>query len=466
MSNNKKALKSGIWYTVSNFLVRGLGFITTPIFTRLLTKEQFGSYNNYTSWLNILTILVTLNLESTLISARYDYEEKFDKYIFSVLSLSSLSAVIWIGVVNCFSDAATNYFGLNRFYLNCMLVYLLFYPAINLYQVRERYYFKYKATVLISMLMAVGTSLLSVLLVIAMSNRLTGRVLGNVIPVVLIGVVLYVFFIVKGKKIDVSYWKYAVRICLPYIPHLLSLTLLGSMDRVMITKICGDSDNALYSLAYNCGSLVTLLMSSLNSAYAPWLGEKLSLKDYESVRNFSKIYISAFSYMSVGIMALAPEILWLMGGSGYMEAKYVMTPVAMGCICQFLYTMFVNVEQFNKKTVGMAFASASAALLNYILNSIFIPRFGYIAAAYTTLAGFIWLLLVHMFLVYRMKMNRTYSYRFIAGVVCVTGICTLVMNYLYTQNVVRYVFVAVYAVIFILVVGRNRKKLLSLWKKE
>ena len=59
---NGRVLKSGVWYTASNFLVKGIVFITTPIFTRLLTKTDFGLYNNYVSWLAIITIIVTTNI--------------------------------------------------------------------------------------------------------------------------------------------------------------------------------------------------------------------------------------------------------------------------------------------------------------------------------------------------------------------------------------------------------------------
>ena len=58
MSNDIKALKSGAWYTVANFLTRSVGLITTPIFTRLLTKSDFGAYSNYTSWLSIAIIIL------------------------------------------------------------------------------------------------------------------------------------------------------------------------------------------------------------------------------------------------------------------------------------------------------------------------------------------------------------------------------------------------------------------------
>ena len=133
MSNNAKALKSGIWYTTSNFLVRSIGFITTPIFTRMLTKADFGLYNNFSSWLLIATVFVTLHLESTLISARYDYEDSFDEYIFSILGLSSLVACFWFAVVNAFSNFFSSWWNLDIKYINIMLLYLLFQPAVELF---------------------------------------------------------------------------------------------------------------------------------------------------------------------------------------------------------------------------------------------------------------------------------------------------------------------------------------------
>jgi len=93
-NNNAKAIKSGIWYTISNFLLKAIGFLTTPIFTRLLTQAEFGEYSNFASWLNILTIIVTLNMEASLISAKYDYKDRFDNYIYSVLSLSTASVMV------------------------------------------------------------------------------------------------------------------------------------------------------------------------------------------------------------------------------------------------------------------------------------------------------------------------------------------------------------------------------------
>lgn len=466
MNSSRQALKSGVWYTLSNFLVKSIGFITTPIFTRLLTKEDFGLYNNYLSWLAIITIIVTFNLDSTLISARYDFENKFDEYILSILTLSSISTVFWIVIVYIFPSFFIELLGMSTTYINAMFLYLFFIPAITLFQTRERYFFEYKKTVATSVFLSISTAIISVVLVINLNNKFFGRVIGSIVPTIVLGIIFYIYFIRKGKKVRVQYWKYALPICLPFIPHLLSLNVLNSMDRVMITKWCGAEDNALYSLAYTCGSMVTLLMTSMNSAFAPWIGEKLNSKDYKQIKQFSKIYISSFSLLAIGIMTVAPEVLWILGGNNYIEAKYVMTPIAMGCVCQFLYTMFVNIEQFKKKTVGMAVASVVAALVNYILNCVFIPRYGYVAAAYTTLVGYLCLLIIHMFLVYKLKLDKVYDYKMITITVILIFIITMGMSILYSYTIIRYAIFGVYLIFLIMITLKHKDKILSVIKRR
>lgn len=457
---NKKAFKSGIWYTVSNFIVKSIGFITTPIFTRMLSKAEYGGYGNYTSWMSIFTIFVTLNLHSTLISARYDYEDNLDEYIFSMLGLSSITALISIAIVNIFPKQMMSLLGMDLVHINAMLVYLLFLPAVNMFQIKERYSFEYKKTVFISLLIAVSTSLLSVILVLLFSNRLTGRIFGAVIPTVIMGLVLSVYFFQKGRRIRISYWRYALPICLPYIPHLLSMTFLNSVDRIMIKKICGSEQTALYTLAYACGTIISFLLLAINDAFSPWLGQNLKDGQYGTINSFSKKYILGFFIIIILVMFLSPEVLLILGGKSYMEAVYVLAPVSMGCYCQFLYTMYVNVEQFCKRTIGMAIASAIAAAVNYVLNSIFISIFGYIAAAYTTLIGFICLLLIHMYLVKRLGKASVYSNSFVFISVLIGLVIMAGVNFLYGNPMLRYIVLCAYvcAIVAFLLINKGRVK--------
>lgn len=466
MGNENVVIKSGVWYTISNFLTKGMIFLATPIFTRLLTQEEFGAFSNFSSWLNIFIIVVTLNIETTLISARYDFEKRLNEYVFSALALSSVSTIIWALIFNICMEKVSGFIGIEPLYINFMFLYLLFFSALNLFQVQERYMYRYKTSVFVSILVSISSLILAIFLVMNFNNRLTGRILGHVLPTIFVGLVIYIVLGIKGKKVSVKDWKYALKICIPYIPHLLSMMILSSTDRIMITKICGEADTALYSVAYNVSMVISVLLTSLNGAFSPWLAEKLSKGEYEATRKVSKIYIGIFILFYVGLILLAPEILLIMGGTSYMEARVVMIPVAMGCMCQFLYTLFVNVEQFHKKTIGMAFASVSAAVLNYVLNLLFIPKFGYVAAAYTTLIGYLWLLIIHMCLVWKMKKGKVYSYSFVILTVVAVSVISVIVNSLYSHNIIRYIILTIYGISILYVVWKNRDKLYSFVRKK
>ena len=57
-------VRSGLWYTICSFVQKGISFITVPIFTRLLTTEQYGVVSIYYSWQSVLVVFCTLNLFS------------------------------------------------------------------------------------------------------------------------------------------------------------------------------------------------------------------------------------------------------------------------------------------------------------------------------------------------------------------------------------------------------------------
>ena len=79
-----------------------------PIFTRLLSHEDFGLYSNYASWLHTFAIFVFFHFGVTFISARYDFKDDYDGYISSVLSLSAFSTPIWLLIINLFPSWFSN----------------------------------------------------------------------------------------------------------------------------------------------------------------------------------------------------------------------------------------------------------------------------------------------------------------------------------------------------------------------
>ena len=330
----------------------------------------------------------------------------------------------------------------------------------------ERFNYQYKLTVAISMLVSISTSVISVLLVYCMTDHLMGRTIGYILPVAIVGGLLFIYCIIKNPKPDINYWKYAIPFTLPYIPHLLSMNLLSGMDRAMINRMCGPEELALYSLAYTCGTLVSILVTSVNSAYSPWLGQKLSERNYSAINKISVPYVGAFAYVAGGATLVIPELLYIMGGQSYMEAKYVMPPVAASCILQFIYCMYVNIEQYEKKTGQMALASVSAVVINYALNVIFIPLYSYIAAAYTTYASYFVLMILHILIVKNIGMSHVYHNKKIICIACVSICMALIANIVVDILWLRYLILLLYCLVGLIIVYKYKNIAMSFIRRK
>ncbi len=71
--------RAALWFTICSFLQKGISFITVPIFTRLMSTEEYGTYTVYLSWLQILTILTSLYLFNGVYdNAMAKYEKQRD----------------------------------------------------------------------------------------------------------------------------------------------------------------------------------------------------------------------------------------------------------------------------------------------------------------------------------------------------------------------------------------------------
>ncbi len=458
-SKDKLALKAGVWYTASSFLRKGIGFITTPIFARLLTKAEFGSYSNFTVWLSICSVVCTLHLYSSVARAKFDHEDDYDQYLSSITFLGTAVTAAFYLVVISFMDFFSGLLSIDPIFLHVMFIELLFAPSLDIIQAKHRIQQKYKVQVFLSILVSLSSTFFAVLGAWYCKDRLFGRIMGAEITNTVIYIVVFLYVMYKGRRfIDIASWKYAAAYSIPIIPHLLSNIILGSSDKVMITRMVGKEANGIYSLAYSGGLIVSTLMNSFNQAMEPWLFEKLHIKDHGIIKTVNRYYIVTFMIVVIGTVMLAPEIIWVLGGEKYAEAVYIVPPIMLGYGFKFVYTNYVNVEQFNKKTGIVSVGTLVAAGFNIAANLLFIPIFGYKAAAYTTLAGFVLLLFIHYFICRRYGYTVMYDNRFTMLVLIVTSVLSMVIQTLYPYTLARWAVIVLLGAVFLLALYMLYKK--------
>ena len=165
------AIKAGFWYVISTFLVKGLSFITTPVFSRLLTKAEYGEFSNFASWQALLLIITSMEMQNTVARAYYDYKKDFDKYVSSVTIVScAFTFLLYILFLLC-GDWALSIVSIPKQYVHILFFMLMFQACKQIYMSRERTMYRYKSVAVISVVNLLLPKLIAVALVILASHN-------------------------------------------------------------------------------------------------------------------------------------------------------------------------------------------------------------------------------------------------------------------------------------------------------
>lgn len=459
-------IRAGIWYVICNFILKGIALFTTPFFTRILSKADVGYFSNVQSWYNLLSVIITLNLSGSIFLAYFDYKKKLEKYVSSILVLSSASTFAFYLMILIFKDFFLNLFSIDEYVLHIMFFAIAFQQALDMFNIENRVQGKYKSTVIFSLLNCILSNAIAIVLVYFFKMGILGRVVGFYAPQIMVNLCIYMYVIYRGKGIEIRFIPYALKLSLPLIFHNLGHILLSSSDRIMITKLCGTDNTALYSIAYSCGSIVSLLWSSMNNAWSPWAYSCMNMDDREKLKRASKAYSLSFVVVVFCIMLVAPEVLWILGGKSYANSVGMIPVVMISYVFVFVYSLYVNIEFFFKKQNIIAVGTVIAAVLNLGLNYLLIPIFGYVAAAYTTLIGYAFLFVYNYLNVKKLKKTYFYDTKFFIAILAISICLIPAIQFLYQQTTIRYIIICGITCLSIYSTICKRKEIVASIKKK
>ena len=445
-----KTLKASIGYIISNFLLKGIAIITTPIFTRLLTTEDYGYVSNFGAWLSILGAIIGLGLPYSIGRAKLDFKGKFDGYLSSVLMLSMIFSTVILAFVLFNLPFVSEYMKLKQALVIFMFFYLIFEPAISFYSLKLRYNFEAKKSIIISLIDAIGGAIAAVCLVIIIPDeKYIGRILGTyVVPLFMGGYCTAKILNIGKKFVCLSNWIYALSISIPMVFHGISMLLLSQIDRIIILRYCNASELGLYSFACSYSVLLSTFCNAIGMAWLPWFNETVHAGEKQKVSEFTDLINNLMGLVSLVLVGIAPEVMLILGTKNYLPAKSIVVPLVVGGFCQYCYTNYINYELYEKKTIYISIGSIVAAAVNYILNIIFVQMYGYEAAAYTTLIGYFLLMILHYSIYKLVLKGEIYNnIRMFELLFCVGGSC-VVLGKLYEIVLLRYVALVAVSILF------------------
>lgn len=388
VNERKNLLVNTVLIAIGNMGAKIISFLLLPLYTSLLTPEQYGDYDYIITIAAFLLPMVTLCLYEAifryLIDAKTEEEKKkiFSFSFATVLLLCCVLTVVFLFLI-LFADYK---------YSVHLLIYTLASVAYTFFTYALRGMGKTKKYALFSSIKNIMQVVFNVLSIVVMKMGMEGLLIST-IAAEFLGVILCVvggrmWRYISFRGIRFSEYKSMVKYSIPLIPNSLSATIINLSDRIMITNMIGSDANGIYAISYKFPNVFETIYHYFYTAWSESSARMLNDAEnkVEAVYNALKRTISRFLLGLVIVAVAGMAILFRIFVKGDYVAGFACVPVLMFAIYfNSLAKYYSGIFTAYKKTNIILVSTLIAAAINVGLNFAFLTKIGIMWAAITTL---------------------------------------------------------------------------------
>ena len=377
MDKYKKLLSNTLILSIGTFSSKLLVYFLMPLYTAILSTEQYGTADLITNAANLLIPFCCIGITHGVFRFSADNEEDNKTVLSSGVSVLLLSSAVFLllSPFIAFIPSFEKYVWLIAFYV----VSSNFHTLIKEY-IRARGRMKLYAVQ--SILGTALTIAFNLLFLIPMELGVTGYVLSVAVADALGTVFLIVYAKIykdfSFKAVSKLKTREMLKYSLPMMPTTVIWWITNVSDRFMVSYMCGLAANGLYSAAYKIPTVIALVAGVFNEA---WQISAISeSKDREEVSNFfSEVFERYQAILFLGCSALipfTPLATKILLNESYFEAWTFMPVLLIATVFSSLVTFIGTIYTVKKKTVMSLVTAAVGAGFNIVLNFLLIPKMG------------------------------------------------------------------------------------------
>ena len=384
----------------ASLLPTAVGFLMLPVYTRYLTPTEYGLIALVLSLQSFLPLIMTLQVQNSIMRFYFDYnhdDSELRIFISTILFVTALlSSSITALLIYNLSDIVSFVFPKTIIYEEIFLLgvissFIGVFSSVfkNLIRVQQ----KAKLFMKVSLSLFVLSLIVNVLEVIVYERGAYGVIEASLITVVLTSIV-YCFLVKEFFifKVNLTLIWNPLKFSLPLIPHSLSGLIFLYSDRIILEKYVTLSAIGLYMLSDKIAMVFKMIVTEFNNAFSPYFNQ-LSIvskeKAVEETQRVSLVFIYIISIILSILSLFSVELVYLLFDSRYYNSWYIIPILSLAYVYQSQYMFIVSGVFYEKKTHIIMYATISAGFLNILLNLYYIPLYGIMAAAYTTVISFV-----------------------------------------------------------------------------
>ncbi|HEV8463041.1 MAG TPA: flippase [Gaiellaceae bacterium] len=393
----RRVIKDVAVYSVGDLLLRASAFVTLPIYTRILTPTDYGIWAYVTSGVTLISAMLALGGDQTY--SRFYFEARTlearqkltSTWVTFLLAWSTAVVVLLLPASGAASQAA---FGTQKWSL--LIVLILLTGPVTLLNILlglvVRNEFRPKLYMTLNIVLTVLTVGLSLLFAVGFDWGITGLAAGQLVAMCLLvpARVWYARHLLR-PQFDGRLLRTLLRFALPLVPGTVAWWIFGFSDRIVLAHYSTLHEVGLYSVANSATTVLALLVSAVALGWAPH-----ALRLYEERPEEARILygrmltvlIVTFGTLAVVVTTFAHELLTVFVGREFLGAERAVGPLALGFVA-FATTQVTSLGMtVRKRTTYLALVAWAAAIVNIVLNLIFVPPYGMVASAWATTASF------------------------------------------------------------------------------
>ncbi|CAA6826948.1 MAG: Polysaccharide biosynthesis protein [uncultured Sulfurovum sp.] len=391
-----RMFKSTFVYMATDIINKAIPFLLLPVLTRYLTPSDFGIIASFVTLVSFIGMFTGLNTHGA-VSVNYfkESKEKFGIFLSNALMILFGSTLITLFVLFFLQPLITQkfYIPLEWVYVSLLIAASQFITTINLsLWIAEE---KPKAYGVFQILQALTLALVTVYLIVVLLMGWEGRFTAVVISAVMFSL-FSLRFIMKHKymrwKFDKEIMVDTLKFGIPLIPHSLGGWLRTGLDRLFLISMIGTAATGIYSVGYQIGMIMGIVVTAFNKVWGPYLFKKLSKEP--SFLEKRKLVLFTYGYFVsvLGVAALlsllSPYLFGFFIDERFKDASPVIGWVAFGYAFTGMYYMVGQYLFYVKKTHYLAMATLITAVLHAIISYTLIKLNGTIGAAQATTISF------------------------------------------------------------------------------
>lgn len=388
-------------YLFATFVTRGLSLLLIPVYTRVMSPDDYGIVGLSMSLYSSLGIVLGMSAHSAPSRLYYSYaEEDRRRLVGTVLSFLLVVPFILAGCIDLVGRAGlVKPFATVPYapYLSIVVwssaFTLLSSLAVNVLVVREAH----RTAATLNSGIAVATLLTTVLLVVHWRMGAKGQLLAGLLTNVLAGGVAVALIWPFGRPcLDGRILKQALLFSLPLVPHELSKWVIAASDRILLERWVSTAELGCYALANTLAATVGIVTGAVGSALFPIVQKHLAEGDPRSEVPFlgSAVVVGCGAAAVVAAVEL-PPLVELITPPVYHRAGSAIPFLVLGFFFQALYGVWAQGTFFKRRSGVLASVTIAGAVVNGGLNLLLVPRFGMIAAAVNTAIGYAVMAVAH-----------------------------------------------------------------------